>query len=110
MLTVLLFSSLKIMFPTPETLSPPVFASNICWRRFLSYTFGWRPSWRYLRCSSSQGDAMANAEQLRILMKGVEIWNKWRLDNPKIEIDLVGADLSRADLSVADLRTGKDKR
>lgn len=53
---------------------------------------------------------MANAEQLRILMKGVEIWNKWRLDNPKIEIDLVGADLSRADLSVADLRTGKDKR
>ncbi|BAQ60632.1 pentapeptide repeat family protein [Geminocystis sp. NIES-3708] len=36
---------------------------------------------------------MANEEHLRILNKGVEVWNKWRQENPDIKPDLVGADL-----------------
>ena len=41
---------------------------------------------------------MANEEQLEILKHGVEVWNKWRRENPDKEIDLAGADLSRAEL------------
>lgn len=57
---------------------------------------------------------MANEEQLSILRQGVEVWNKWRVDNPGIEIDfresnlvevnLSKANLSRTNLSKADLR------
>ncbi len=36
---------------------------------------------------------MANEEHLKILKQGVEVWNKWRQENPEIEPDLVGADL-----------------
>lgn len=42
---------------------------------------------------------MANPEHLKILRQGVEVWNKWRDENPEIE-----PDLSRAELSSADLR------
>ena len=41
---------------------------------------------------------MADEEQLRILEQGVEVWNKWREDNPDIEIDLEGAELGGINL------------
>ena len=44
---------------------------------------------------------MANEEQLEILRQGVEAWNKWRKENPEIEIELNEADLSGTDLSGA---------
>jgi uncharacterized protein YjbI with pentapeptide repeats len=56
---------------------------------------------------------MANEEQLAILSQGVEVWNKWRLDNPNIDVDLSGfsfnpvfggADLKGIDLRGCDLR------
>jgi HJR/Mrr/RecB family endonuclease len=56
---------------------------------------------------------MANKEHLEILKKEVEVWNKWREENPEVIPDLsltdlrganlVGADLHRADLNGADL-------
>lgn len=46
---------------------------------------------------------MANEEQLAILNQGVEVWNKWRGENPKERIDLSHADLSDANLSPASL-------
>ncbi|MGK7899303.1 MAG: pentapeptide repeat-containing protein [Xenococcus sp. (in: cyanobacteria)] len=47
---------------------------------------------------------MANEEQLRILKEeGVKAWNKWREDNPDVEIDLSEAGLSGAHLIGADL-------
>lgn len=42
---------------------------------------------------------MANLEHLKILGKGVEIWNKWRFENDEIRPDLSGADLSGINLS-----------
>lgn len=57
---------------------------------------------------------MADQEQLRRLIGGVEEWNKWRKENPRIKIDLskaefnevslVGVDLREANLIEADLR------
>ena len=47
---------------------------------------------------------MANKEQLAILKQGVEVWNKWREENPEEVIDLTGARLSNANLSKANLR------
>ena len=44
---------------------------------------------------------MANQEQVDILKQGVDIWNDWRREHPKIEPDLTDADLSGADLSRA---------
>lgn len=41
---------------------------------------------------------MANEEHLKILQQGVEIWNKWREDYPKIEPDLYSASLYGANL------------
>jgi uncharacterized protein YjbI with pentapeptide repeats len=51
---------------------------------------------------------MANEEHLRMLEQGVEVWNRWRRENPKIwpdlrEADFEGANLSRANLSRANL-------
>lgn len=46
---------------------------------------------------------MANEEQLKRLLAGMEGWNKWREENPDIRIDLKGADLRKANLSRADL-------
>jgi uncharacterized protein YjbI with pentapeptide repeats len=45
---------------------------------------------------------MANEEQLAILKQGVEVWNKWRVDNSGI-VHLGGADLSEAKLWRANL-------
>jgi hypothetical protein len=47
---------------------------------------------------------MANQEQLKILWKGFDAWNKWRAENPDVEIDLTNADLKGADLKGADLK------
>src|SRR6266702_3450493 len=47
---------------------------------------------------------MANQEQLDILEQGVQAWNKWREENPRIRVDLSFANLSDADLSSSDLR------
>lgn len=46
---------------------------------------------------------MANEEHVAILRKGVEVWNKWREDNPKVRPDLSKADLREADLREANL-------
>jgi uncharacterized protein YjbI with pentapeptide repeats len=46
---------------------------------------------------------MANEEQLSILKQGVNVWNKWRSDNPEAEIDLNRANLSFANLEAANL-------
>ena len=43
---------------------------------------------------------MANQEQLRILKQGVDVWNRWREENPQINYP----DLNRVDLSGTDLR------
>jgi hypothetical protein len=47
---------------------------------------------------------MANEEQLSILRQGVEVWNKWREENPYIAIDLRESDLGDTDLRGANLR------
>jgi uncharacterized protein YjbI with pentapeptide repeats len=47
---------------------------------------------------------MANEEHLKILKQGVEVWNRWRIENRDIRLDLSEADLSGADLRQADLR------
>lgn len=52
---------------------------------------------------------MANTKHLKILKQGVEAWNKWREENPKITPDLrnakfKGAKLSGVNFSQVDLR------
>jgi uncharacterized protein YjbI with pentapeptide repeats len=57
---------------------------------------------------------MANPEHLAILKRGVEQWNRWRKENPRVmpdldeahlsEADLRGAHLAESDLRRADLR------
>jgi uncharacterized protein YjbI with pentapeptide repeats len=54
---------------------------------------------------------MANSEHLAILRKGVEAWNKWRKENPRILPDLSGMSLreshpnmQKINLSKADFR------
>lgn len=47
---------------------------------------------------------MANEEHLEILRQGVEVWNRWRAENPHVRPDLIGADLTAASLMRADLR------
>ncbi len=49
---------------------------------------------------------MANEEHLEILKRGVEAWNRWRIENPEVwpdltEANLTGAFLERANLSRA---------
>jgi hypothetical protein len=51
---------------------------------------------------------MPDAKQMKVLMGGVEKWNKWRSDNREIPIDLScalldGADLHQANLAECDL-------
>lgn len=46
---------------------------------------------------------MANDEHLEILKQGVDVWNQWRKENPKIRPALRGAALVEADLNSADL-------
>ncbi|MEM8610805.1 MAG: pentapeptide repeat-containing protein [Cyanobacteria bacterium P01_H01_bin.105] len=47
---------------------------------------------------------MANLEHLKTLKQGVEVWNRWRRENPGIIPDFSIADLRSADLRDADLR------
>jgi uncharacterized protein YjbI with pentapeptide repeats len=42
---------------------------------------------------------MANEEQLEILKQGMEVWNKWRKENRKVNINLDHASLRGANLS-----------
>ncbi len=54
---------------------------------------------------------MADEEQLKILKRGVDAWNTWRMENSGKDIDLSGADLNKtklisANLSGADLNDG----
>lgn len=46
---------------------------------------------------------MANPEQLAILRQGVDVWNKWREENPDVKIDLSDADLGKSSLSGVNL-------
>jgi len=46
---------------------------------------------------------MANEEQLSILRRGVDVWNKWREENPNVKIDLSKTSLKRAILEKFDL-------
>ena len=48
---------------------------------------------------------MTNLNHLGVLKRGVESWNKWRHENPHLEVDLSEADLSGLNLSRADFRT-----
>ena len=45
---------------------------------------------------------MANPEHLNLLRQGVEVWNKWRENNPQINPNLRGAKLKNRDLEGAD--------
>jgi uncharacterized protein YjbI with pentapeptide repeats len=47
---------------------------------------------------------MANEEQLAMLKRSVEEWNRWRDVNPNMKIELFRADLRGASLERADLR------
>ena len=47
---------------------------------------------------------MASKKHVARLRQGVDAWNQWRRENPKIRPDLSGAVLIRAHLSGADLR------
>jgi hypothetical protein len=47
---------------------------------------------------------MANEEHLEILRQGVEVWNRWREENPETEPDLSMAGLCRASFLGASLR------
>ncbi len=51
---------------------------------------------------------MANPEHLKILEQGVDVWNRWRVDNPKVKpdlrnFDLRGNNLFKFNLSETDL-------
>src|SRR2546426_1109603 len=46
---------------------------------------------------------MANQEHVKILQQGVEAWNQWRDQDPKISPDLREANLRGADLHAANL-------
>jgi len=48
---------------------------------------------------------MADQQQLEILKQGVEAWNKWRKDNPGVEVDLSGANLRKKHLELVDFNT-----
>ncbi len=46
---------------------------------------------------------MANQEQLEVLRQGVDVWNKWRLENLDTKIDLTKTDLWKTNLSAVNL-------
>lgn len=71
----------------------------------------------FLLASCGQAEAAqsveSNAEHMAKLVEGVDAWNQWRIDNPKVvpalrdaelpQTNLSGYDLSRAVLSLANL-------
>jgi len=46
---------------------------------------------------------MADEAQLELIRQGVEVWNRWRRDNPQVVPNLGEADLVETNLSLADL-------
>lgn len=46
---------------------------------------------------------MANPEHLKMIKRGVAVWNRWRLEHPEIRPNLRYADFENADLSYVDL-------
>jgi hypothetical protein len=46
---------------------------------------------------------MANGEQLEVLAQGVEVWNKWRKENPDVLIDLKRANVRHKNLENVNL-------
>jgi uncharacterized protein YjbI with pentapeptide repeats len=46
---------------------------------------------------------MTKQEQYNLLKRGVQEWDQWRIEHPRLRPDLSGADLRAADLSDADL-------
>lgn len=48
---------------------------------------------------------MANEKHLEILKQGIDVWNRWREENPDIKPDLERADLTHADLRKANLQS-----
>jgi len=53
---------------------------------------------------------MADTDQITILSKGPEIWNRWREENREAKIDLSNAELDGADLSSMNLRNANFSR
>jgi uncharacterized protein YjbI with pentapeptide repeats len=53
---------------------------------------------------------MTNLVQFEILKEGVELWNKWRAQNPGVAIDLSGSDLYGANLSRVNLNAANLQR
>jgi hypothetical protein len=47
---------------------------------------------------------MANTSHLKILAQGVDVWNRWRIEKPKISPNLSGGDLSQRSLTGANFR------
>ncbi len=46
---------------------------------------------------------MANPEHLKILKQGVEVWNRWREENPDVKIDLIEANFRAVSFKDANL-------
>ena len=46
---------------------------------------------------------MANQEQVELLKQGAEVWNQWREDHSRVQVDLYEADFHGADLRGANL-------
>jgi uncharacterized protein YjbI with pentapeptide repeats len=53
---------------------------------------------------------MTNLVQFEILKEGVEIWNKWRAQNPGAAVDLSGCDLYKASLGGINLNAANLER
>jgi hypothetical protein len=49
------------------------------------------------------GTAMANEEHLKILKQGVEVWNRWRADNPEVKPEISRTNLSAGNLQEINL-------
>lgn len=47
---------------------------------------------------------MANPEHLVILKQGVEVWNKWRNENPNVKPNFRNANLQETNLSSMNLK------
>ena len=46
---------------------------------------------------------MANKEHVDLIKQGVEVWNRWRVENTEVIPDFSGGELTEAHLSDADL-------
>jgi hypothetical protein len=49
---------------------------------------------------------VANEKHVEMLRSGVEVWNRWRDQNPEVIPDLSGADLRGADLRLCGCSQG----